>query len=155
MFLKLIAILLFAASLTLGQSVRHRHRARTNARRPHSVVTVKSSELVRLAEKLRAQGATVAVTGEKVPQPFFSVASRIININGEALQVFEYATPSAADAEATRVSADGTTIGTSKPTWMATPHFFKSGKLIVLYVGGNQAIVDLLRTTLGNQFAGG
>jgi hypothetical protein len=76
------------------------------------------------------------------------VAGRIININGEALQVFEYATPSAADADARRVSADGTTIGTSKPTWMATPHFFKSGKLIVLYIGRNKTIVDLLRTAL-------
>ena len=77
-----------------------------------------------------------------------------MKISGEALQVFEYARASAADADASRVSGDGTTIGTSKPTWMATPHFFKSGKLIVLYVGGNQTVVDLLRTALGNQFAG-
>ncbi|MGI9067074.1 MAG: hypothetical protein ACR2HX_11820 [Pyrinomonadaceae bacterium] len=53
------------------------------------------------------------------------------------------------------MSSDGTTIGTSKPTWMATPHFFKTGKLIVLYVGGNQTILELLRTALGGQFAGG
>ena len=155
MFLRLIVIFLFAASLTLGQSVHHRHRARASARRPHPVVTARSSELVRLAGKLRAQGATVALTGEKVTQPFFSVSGRIIKINGEALQVLEYASPSAADAEASRVSADGTTIGTSKPTWMATPHFFKSGKVIVLYIGGNQTTINLLRTVLGNQFAGG
>jgi len=71
------------------------------------------------------------------------------------LQVFEYATPSAAAADASRVSDDGNTIGTSKPTWMGTPHFFKSGKVMVLYLGRNQTIVDLLRTVLSNQFAGG
>ncbi|MBA2702435.1 MAG: hypothetical protein H0U60_01100 [Blastocatellia bacterium] len=83
------------------------------------------------------------------------MAGRVTNINGESVQVFEYATNSAAEADARRVSADGTTIGTSKPTWMAPPHFFRSGKLIVLYVGANQTIVNLLRATVGNQFAGG
>ena len=81
--------------------------------------------------------------------------ARVININGESVQVFGYATKAAAEADASRVTADGTTIGTSKPTWIATPHFFRSGKLIVLYLGSNQDIVDLLQTTLGNQFAGG
>lgn len=155
MHFKLIVLLLFTASLTCGQSTRHRHRNKARPAHTHSSSKTKSSELVRLTEKLRAQGGRVALTRERVSQPFFSVAGRIININGEALQVFEYVTPFAAEADASRVSADGTTIGTSKPTWMATPHFFKSGKLIVLYTGGNQTIVDLLRTTLGNQFAGG
>ena len=155
MLLKLILLLLVTASLTFGQSARHRHRNKARATHPHSAAKAKSTELTQLTEKLRAQRATVAVTKEKVSQPFFSAPGRIFTVNGEALQVFEYATPSAVDVDASRVSADGTTIGTSKPTWMATPHFFKSGKLIVLYVGGNQTIVDLLRKTLGNQFAGG
>ena len=157
MILKLIVLLLFTASLAFGQSTRHRHRQRHKAgpSRPHSSAKTESTGLVRLTENLRAQGGTVALTRERVSQPFFPVAGRIININGEALQVFEYATPAAASAQATRVSADGTTIGTSKPTWMATPHFFKSGKLIVFYIGGNLTIVELLRTTLGSQFAGG
>ncbi len=134
MLLKLIVLLLFTASLAFGQSTRHRHRNKARPAHPHSSSKTKSYELVQLIEKLRAHGGTVALTKERVSQPFFSVAGRIININGEALQVFEYATPSAANGEARRVSADGTTIGTSKPTWMATPHFFRSEKLIVLYI---------------------
>ncbi len=153
MFLRLIPLLLVSASLISGQSG-HIHR-RAKATNPHSSSKTKSSELVRLTKKLRAQGATVAMTKEKISQPFFSVAGRIIKINGEAVQVFEFATVSSADADASRVSADGTTIGTIKPSWIDTPHFFKSGKLILLYIGGNQTIVDLLRTALGNQFAGG
>lgn len=155
MLLRLIILLLFTASLSFGQAARHRHRNKARPAHPHSSSKTKSSELVRLTEKLRTHGGTVILTKEKVSQPFFSVAGRIININGEALQVFDYPTPSAANADASQVSADGTTIGTSKPTWMATPHFFKSGKLIVLYIGGNQTIVDLLRIVLGHQFAGG
>jgi len=155
LLLKSIVLLLLTATIAFGQSARHRHRKKARPTCPYSSSNTKFSEIVRLTEKLRAHGATVALTGEKVSQPFFSVAGRIINVDGEALQVFEYATASAADLDARRVSADGMTIGTSKPTWLATPHFFKNGKLIVLYVGGNQSIVDLLRTALSNQFAGG
>ena len=155
MLLKFIVIFLVTASLTFGESARQRNRNSARKTHPHSSSKTSSSEVVRLIEKLRGRGATVAVTREKVSQPFFSVPGRIININGEALQVFEYRKPSAASADARRVSSDGTTIGISKPTWMATPHFFKSGKLIVLYLGGNQTILDLLRTVLGSQFAGG
>lgn len=153
--LKLILLLLFTASVTFGQTASHRQRNKVRPVHTHSSSRTRSSELIRLTQKLRAHGATVALTKEKVRQPFFSMAGRIININGEPVQAFEYATSSAADAEARRVSADGNTIGTTKPTWMASPHFFKSGKLVVLYVGGNQSIVDLLRTVLGAQFAGG
>lgn len=153
--MKLIFLCFFTTALAFGQSAPHRHPNKRQPTNRASSSRSKSSELVRLTERLRSQGATVTVTKERVSQPFFSPAARVININEEALQVFEYATTSAATADASKVSADGMTIGTSKPSWMATPHFFKSGKLIVLYVGGNQTIVDLLQRTLGKQFAGG
>jgi hypothetical protein len=152
---KLIVLLLVTASLTFGQSARHRHSNKARLTHPHSSSKAKPTELVQLTEKLRALGATVTVTRERVSQPFFSAPGRIITISGEPVQVFEYANASAAEADARRVSADGMTIRTSKPTWMATPHFFKSGKLIVLYVGANQTVVDLLQNAQGNQFAGG
>ena len=129
--MKLIFLLFFTAALAFGQSAPHRHRNKPQPAHPASSSRAKSSDLVRLTEKLRSLGGTITVTKEKVSQPFFAPAGRVININGETLQVFEYATTSAANADASKVSADGMTIGTSKPSWMATPHFFKSGKLIV------------------------
>lgn len=109
---RLILLLFITTSLTFAQPARHRQR---NKDRPtyRSSSKTKSPEVGRLAEDLRAQGGTVLLTKEKVSQPFFSVAGRIIKINGEAVQVFEYATHSAAEANARRVSADGTTIGTT------------------------------------------
>ena len=154
MILKLMVLLLVTAPLSFEQSARHRHRSQARPIRPHSSSKRTSTDIVRLTEKLRGQGATVAITKEKISQPFFSVPGRIVKVNGEALQVFEYATPSAADADASRVSTDGTTIGTSKPSWMAPPHFFKSEKFLVLYVGGNQTVLNVLRGALGSQFAG-
>jgi hypothetical protein len=155
MLLRVMVIALVLASLTFGQSTRHRHGKKVKADPSYSSSRTASTELLRLARKLRAGGASVALTKEKVSQPFFSARGRIMKTNGEAVQVFQYLTPSAADADARRVSADGSTIGTSKPMWMATPHFFKSGNLIVLYVGANQTILELLQTSLGDQFAGG
>jgi len=83
------------------------------------------------------------------------VAARIINVNGQGIQIFEYAQVSKAGIEAKRVSSNGMTIGTTKPSWLSTPHFFKRKKLIVLYVGDDQTILRVLLSTLGNQFAGG
>jgi hypothetical protein len=156
LLLNWIVLLLFSASLTLVQSTHNRHGSRRSARRPHLASKARSAtELSKLIKNLRAKGATVVSTNERISQPFFSVPARIINVNGEGVQVFEYARASALEGEAKGVSSDGMTIGTSKPSWMAPPHFFKSGKLIVLYVGANESILKVLQTSLGVQFAGG
>jgi len=154
--LKSIFLLLFTVSLTVAQPAHHLQHAVLGQRRVHSAAIGKSSrDLVRLTEGLRRQGAAVVLTKEKVSQPFFSASGRIVKVNGEGVQVFEYPRLSAADADAKKVSADGSSIGTSKPSWMAPPHFFKSGKFLVLYVGGNQTVLNVLRGALGDQFAGG
>ncbi|MBC8031928.1 MAG: hypothetical protein H7Z16_17730 [Pyrinomonadaceae bacterium] len=112
-------------------------------------------DYTRLIVKLRAQGASVKSTKERVRQPFFLVSGRIMKINNQAIQVFEYSNPANTENQAKLVGKDGKTIGNTKPTWMSTPHFFKSQKLIVLYVGDDQTILRILQTELGNQFAGG
>lgn len=111
-------------------------------------------DYVSLIDHLRAAGTTVTPTGE-VSQPFFSVKGQTIAVNGEQVQVYEYADGSAMNAEAARISADGGTIGNSSVDWIAPPHFYKAGKIIVLYVGNNTAVINLLIAVLGHQFAGG
>ena len=103
---------------------------------------------------LRGTGAEV-VMGGTVQQPYFSVEARILKVNGEEVQVFEYAYASTANSQGSRVSNTGSTIGTSMISWVNTPHFFKKNGLIVLYVGRNQSILDALKKVLGEQFAGG
>ncbi|MFQ5796181.1 MAG: hypothetical protein ACE5JP_14185 [Candidatus Bipolaricaulia bacterium] len=109
---------------------------------------------VSLIDHLRAAGATVEPTGE-VSQPFFSAKGQVITVNGDNVQVFEYADTAAANAEATLVSPDGGSVGTNIMAWVATPHFYKTGRLIVLYVGDHPAVINVLETVLGPQFAGG
>lgn len=119
-----------------------------------SISAKSATELRRLVKKLRSQGARVKLTGERVEQPFFSVPARILNINGVGVQVFQYSSVSAAHKEALLVSSDGMTVGTSKPSWMAPPHFFRNGRLIVLYLGTDPTILKTLHGALGKQFAG-
>lgn len=40
-------------------------------------------------------------------------------------------------------------------SWVAPPHLFKKGRIIVLYVGEHEAVPRVLEQVLGQQFAGG
>lgn len=108
---------------------------------------------VSLMDALRAGGAEVE-PGDVVEQAFFSVTGQILKANGADVQVFEYESAEAMEADAAQVSSDGGSIGTSMVMWVESPHFFKSGRVLVLYVGEDAAILDLLKGALGEQFAG-
>ncbi|MDX1612671.1 MAG: hypothetical protein R3300_00085 [Candidatus Promineifilaceae bacterium] len=101
-----------------------------------------------LTDALREAGATVEMA-ELIDQPFFSVPGQVIQINGSAVQVFEYADGAAREAESTLISADGSSIGTSIVSWIDTPHFWARDQVIALYIGQNEAIIDLLTEILG------
>lgn len=111
-------------------------------------------DYVSLVDNLRAGGAIVEAVGE-VAQPFFSPQGKKIIVNGGEVQVFEYADSELAEADAATVSKDGTTIGTTMITWVAPPHFYTKGRLIVLYIGNDEAVINALEAVLGLQFAGG
>ena len=107
-----------------------------------------------LIAALQASGATVE-TGDLISQPFFTPEGTIIKVNGADVQVFEYESPEAMEGEASQVASDGGSVGTSMVSWMDTPHFYKTGKIIALYVGSDTTVLGLLEGALGPQFAGG
>lgn len=113
----------------------------------------KPLDLPGLISALQRAGATVE-KGDEVHQPFFSVEGRILRVNGEDVQVFPYRDEASAQREASLVSADGGTIGTTAVAWMGPPHFYRKGLLIVLYVGNTASVKDALQSVLGPQFAG-
>lgn len=106
-----------------------------------------------LIDNLRNTEATVNPAGD-ITQPFFSVKGLVINVNGEDVQVFEYATANAAASEAETISPDGSSIGTSMVSWVASPHFWNLEKLIVLYVGENESVIAALDYVLDIPVAG-
>jgi hypothetical protein len=105
------------------------------------------------SDAVKNEGVKVELGGS-VDQPFFSVKGQIIQINNVDVQVFEYTSSEAMAADANRVASDGGSIGTSMVSWMAPPHFFKTGRVLVLYIGDNGAVLNLLKGELGEQFAG-
>ena len=98
-------------------------------------------------------GAIVELTGE-VSQPYFSTEGRTANVNGKTIQVFEYPDAESASTEAALISPDGSSIGTTMVLWVDTTHFYKWDRLIVLYLGDDQATQVLLQTLIGDQIAG-
>ena len=106
-----------------------------------------------LISALEASGATVEI-GEPVSQVFFSAEGNILKVNDADVQVFEYESAEEMESEASQVSSDGGSIGTSIVTWIDVPHFYKAGRIIVLYVGSDASVLDLLENALGPQFAG-
>jgi hypothetical protein len=117
------------------------------------IVTEAVDDLDSLLSALRQAGATVE-PGEDVEQPFFTVTGQTLKVNGGDVQVFVYDTAEAMEAEAAQVAEDGGSIGTNMVNWVESPHFYKLGRMIVLYVGEDQGVQDLLEGVFGPQFAG-
>lgn len=104
-------------------------------------------------EALGTNGATVEPV-EEIADSMFSVPSKVISVNGEHVQIFEFQSTSEAQVASLTVSQDGTQIGNNSVRWTNTPHFYTNGKIIVLYVGQNSDVIILLESLLGKQFAG-
>jgi hypothetical protein len=118
-----------------------------------------SSELTlaSFARRLSDSGASVRVRGE-VKQPFFAVNGKLVELEGEPVQVYEYSEAAAARAVADAVTPDGSAIASGDSSvlvdWAATPHFYHRDRLIVVYVGEDSAVLNALDSTLGTPFAG-
>jgi hypothetical protein len=117
--------------------------------------------LVRDAAGLRTalQAARVTISdGPQVTERFVTITGQTLFVNGERVEVFEYATPEAANADAARIDPDACMVTTPNGTitldWPDSPHFYKSGRLIVLYVGTTASMKQLLTSMLGGEFAG-
>ncbi len=110
-------------------------------------------DLNSLIAKLQTQGYTVQDSGD-LDQPFFSVHGTVLTLKQDDLQIFEYAFSAAMQSEAQLVDPGGSSIGTTMVTWIETPHFFKGGRIIVIYLGDDDAILGDLQNIFGAQFAG-
>src|SRR5215472_98178 len=116
-----------------------------------------------LIAKLRASGAKV-MPGAAINQPFLDIPGRMLVVNGEQLQVYEYASVADANQQAARISPDGTAfttvsssgmpVGATQVDWVRPPHLYKAGRVIVIYIGTNNTVMHLLAGILGKQFAG-
>lgn len=112
------------------------------------------TDQVSLIDALRKAGATIT-PGEQVEQPFLSIKGTRLDMNGADVQVFEYPDEAAAQADAASVADILAGRGTTMIDWIAPPHFYHAGRVLVLYVGEDEGITEVLTNTVGPQMTGG
>jgi len=120
-----------------------------------------ATDYTALVTYLRDSGASVAEEGA-IQEPFFDTEGRRVTVNESTIEVYEYANVEAMETEASCVSPEGGSFRKGKGNmaevcfvdWMATPHFYKAGRIIVFYCGDNDSVIGLLENALGKQFAG-
>jgi uncharacterized protein (DUF305 family) len=112
-----------------------------------------------LIEALRALGLNATVIGP-LQQPFLQPQSgAILHVSDGTIstpaeiQVYEYADAGAAKADLERIGPDGQP-DTAIIEWVAPPHFFQAGRLVVLYVGSDPTVIDTLTQVLGVPLVG-
>jgi len=116
-----------------------------------------------LLRYLRGSGVSLGEAGEIHPYAFLAIEGRRVTVNESTIEVYEYANAEAMESEASCVSPDGFGItrdlggGRAVFTdvgWLGPPHFYKAGRIIVIYIGNNSSMISLLENALGEQFAG-
>lgn len=106
-----------------------------------------------LIAALNAADAVMEV-GDPVMQEYFSVGGASVKVRETDILVFEYDSAETMEAAASLVASDGGSIGTTMVTWVSTPHFFKAGRIIVVYIGDDAETLVQLQSLLGAQFSG-
>jgi hypothetical protein len=104
---------------------------------------------------LESAGARVKIGPVVIPPGYggFARRARKVTIDGYDVWAFQFPTGSAYHRMRSQISDDGQRI--SNATFVWTPHFYGSGRLIVLYIGDRgSAIRGKLRQLFGKEFAG-
>jgi hypothetical protein len=117
------------------------------AQSPLATPGAELADLSGLIAALEAAGATVE-PGDRIEQPFFEVQGQALRVNGESVEVFEWADEASREAVSRTITRQGQ-FGATMLEWTGTPHFWASGKIIVLYVGQDAKTVELLTGALG------
>jgi hypothetical protein len=109
---------------------------------------VLATDAASLMRQLEAAGAAVTENGTQ-EQPFFSVPAQVWQIDDAEIQVFEFESRQPQQAAAASIQDNGYVIGNTAVDWIDTPHFWANGQLIVLYIGTDETVINLLTNTLG------
>lgn len=104
---------------------------------------------IELVDALRATGATAEPSGT-VEQPFFEVSGQIIKVDGLDVQVFEFPDEATRESVSSLITPEGQPNPTTMVAWVDQPNFWAKGRVIVLYLGKDQTLIDRLSQVLGD-----
>lgn len=114
------------------------------------------AETERLIQTLCINGATVIHEGvmPQIANPILHAPGVLLKVNGATVQVYEYPDEAAAQEAIAPIAPDGSGIGPALIDWMESPHFFSTGRIVVLYIGDDPDVYAALEAALGPQVAG-
>ncbi len=108
-----------------------------------------------LVDDLTDAGVDAAVRDTFDGEPL-AVQQTIVCADGEDVRVFVYGSePEAAMAAAMIDPNDPTNIGTAIVEWDGWPKFWQRDRIIVLYLGRDEATIETLTNLMGERFAEG
>lgn len=84
----------------------------------------------------------------------FSIPGIEMTASGEQILAFQFETLDEARDQAALVSDDGYGIGRKYINWSDEPQFFLNGKMIVVYDGTKELVIDTLTSAMGERFVG-
>lgn len=121
---------------------------------------------VSFVDHLRGKGYQVEPVAD-IRQPFLRAEGTVLRVSAGdierpvELQSYNYDDTDlgtdglrAAKEDARKIGPDGQPRSMSV-LWAGEPHFFRKERVLVLYIGEDEAVLDLLTDLLGPQFAGG
>jgi hypothetical protein len=111
------------------------------------VITDKASVIA----ALQKAGITLTSAG-LADAPYLSTPTEAFN--GGTFQIAEYADEAAAARDAGKIQPDGTVPG-KMISWLGQPHFYRAGRVILVYIGNDPALLTPLEAILGKPFATG
>ena len=90
---------------------------------------------------------------------YFGVPQHVYVTPGGYLALFEFSGEAAARDAGARISPDGHNIelrsgGFVHVDWIDAPHWYRAGRVLLLYLGSHELSLQALRRVLGPQFAG-
>jgi hypothetical protein len=118
-----------------------------------------AGEYSALLNAFRSAKLTVYDGGATAQEQFLAVPGKKIFVEGQALEVYQYASAAAATHDSHNIDKDACLIhmiggGTKMVNWDQPPHLYKKDRLLVIYVGTDYNIINVLVAQLGPQFAG-
>jgi hypothetical protein len=95
---------------------------------------------------------------QDVGEDFLPTTRKRMIMGDEALDIYIFANNKKMENAARCIDSDGSGYSNGfksvKVSWIAPPHFYKRGSIIVQYVGEKENIISDLKDILGEQFAG-
>ena len=111
--------------------------------------------VLRLTAALEGAGADVRLTGDFATDPVGGEGAGMC-VNGHQVNAYVFDSADRANEVAARIDpADPSDVGTAIVEWVGNPRFWKSDRLIVLYLGDDVTVEAGLTSVLGPPFARG